>query len=246
MVFKILKFFGFNKIKNSFCENLFNRLKILNSENFKTNKRNIFNYSYELSIQDTYSELKNEITSSLIFPDKHHVRDYCINLLNQDNSKINDKVCCEFGVRNGLSINYFASRTNLNFYGFDSFRGIPEDWLGTSGSKGSFSANGIVPKVNKNVKIIEGLIEHKLDNFLINHDNKIAFIHIDVDVYSTTKFILEKIKNYIDKETLILFDDFCCFPGWRHGQFKALNEIFSKNQVQYIAFGGEVCVIKIN
>ena len=242
MLHKILKFFGFKKI----LEILARRFKALNLENMRAHHRTISNYSYDLSVEDTYTELKKEITKSSIFHDKYHVRDYCINLINQDNNKINNKVCYEFGVRNGLSINYFSSKINLKFYGFDSFKGIPEDWLGTSGVQGSFSANGIIPKVNKNVTIIEGLIEQTLDNFLANHDKKIAFIHIDVDIYSTTKFILDKIKNLIDNKTLILFDDFCCFPGWRHGQFKALNEVFEKNQIKYIAFGGEVCAIKIN
>jgi len=238
---KILgRFFGFQSLR----EYLFTRLGKLFTEHRKASTKNIYRYSYDKSIESTYSTLQDKITSSLVYSDKYKVRDYVINIINEQDN-IDESICLEFGVRNGLSINYFSKNITSQFYGFDTFNGIPDDWLGTSGHKGSYSAEGVVPKVNKNVSIVKGLIEDTLVDFLINNKKKISFIHVDVDIYNTSKFILEKIKDYIHDDVIILFDDFCCFPGWKNGEYKALNEVFDENKIKYIAFGGEVCLVKI-
>ena len=225
-------------------ENFFIRLSNLFENHRKANTNNIYNYSYNKAIEDTYSTLEYKITSGLLYSNKYKVRDFLIKYINEQGN-IDQNICLEFGVRNGLSINYFSKNIKSQFYGFDTFQGIPEDWVGTSGHKGSYSANGVIPKVNKNVSIIQGLIEDTLVDFLINNKKKISFIHIDVDIYSTSKFILNKIKEYIQGDVIILFDDFCCFPGWKNGEYKALNEVFDEEKIKYLAFGGEVCAVKI-
>jgi hypothetical protein len=51
----------------------------------------------------------------------------------------------EFGVFKGTSINFFSSqRPDLVFHGFDSFKGLPENWTGNKGHSkaGRFSLNG--------------------------------------------------------------------------------------------------------
>src|SRR5262249_4819019 len=56
----------------------------------------------------------------------------------------------EFGVYKGASINRHAAlRPMVRFYGFDSFRGLPETW--TMGApKGAFALNGKLPPVRSN------------------------------------------------------------------------------------------------
>ena len=57
-----------------------------------------------------------------------------------------------------------------------------------------------------------------------------------MDTYSSTKFVLEKIKPYLVKNAIILFDELYNYIGWEHGEYRALNEVFKKEEFQYKAF----------
>ena len=146
----------------------------------------------------------------------------------------------EFGVFNGDSITKISNilkKYNKQIFGFDSFEGLSEDWKGFSEPKGTFTRNGKVPELsNDNIKIIKGDIKKTLKNFLNKNSQKIAFVHIDTDIYETAKYILENIKPRLVKNSIILFDELYNFYGWREGEFKALHEVFSDNEYNYIAF----------
>lgn len=146
----------------------------------------------------------------------------------------------EFGVFNGDSITKISNilkKYNKQIFGFDSFEGLSEDWKGFSEPKGAFTRNGKVPELsNDNIKIIKGDIKKTLKNFLNKNSQKIAFVHIDTDIYETAKYILENIKPRLVKNSIILFDELYNFYGWREGEFKALHEVFSDNEYNYIAF----------
>jgi len=100
----------------------------------------------------------------------------------------------EFGVASGKSINYFSKFTNDTVYGFDSFEGLPEDWRGGF-NKGAFNRNGIPPKVNSNVELIKGWFNETLEPFIKTKNKKISFIHMDADLYSSTKYIFDVLKD---------------------------------------------------
>ena len=68
-----------------------------------------------------------------------------------------------------------------------------------------------------------------------------------MDTYSPTRFTLEKIKPYLVKNSIIIFDEYYNYEGWKEGEFKALKEVFSENEFKYNAFNvvSEQCVIQI-
>jgi hypothetical protein len=144
----------------------------------------------------------------------------------------------EFGVFKGNSINYLSKFVD-KIYGFDSFTGLEENWTGTTLTKGAFNLYGIAPKVRKNVTLINGIIQKTLPIFLKTNNIKISFMHIDVDTYETTKFILDKTKPYMNKNAIILFDEFYNFHGWQVGEFKALKEVYKDNEYEYNYFSIE-------
>ena len=59
---------------------------------------------------------------------------------------------------------------------------------------------------------------------------------MDVDTYESSKFILEKIKPYLIKGAIILFDEIYNFEGWDVGEYKALTETFEKEEYKFISF----------
>lgn len=119
----------------------------------------------------------------------------------------------EFGVASGKTINYISKFTNDKVYGFDSFEGLPEKWR-DGFEKGAFNRNGNLPKVNKNVELIKGWFDDTIPNFIKNQNKKVSFIHMDADLYSSTKCIFNNLKDYIDKECIIVFDELVNYPGF--------------------------------
>ena len=158
----------------------------------------------------------------------------------------------EFGVHTGKSINLFANhlkQKNKKIYGFDSFQGQPNDWPGYIREKGFQKlTKKDISKLNSNVEIIEGLVEETLENFLEkHHKEKILFVHMDLDYYPSTKFVLTKIKPFLSNNAIILFHALHNYSGWKNGVVKAINETFNKNEFEYIAFSSKIQgVLKYN
>ena len=200
------------------------------------------------SIKSSYNFFKNYFTSSVLFSSVEGIREFCINEVLK-NLK-NDDLIIEFGVYSGESINFFSDiflKNNLKnkIYGFDSFQGLQEDWLGNiDHPKKIFDLKKKFPRVNSNIELIDGKVENTLNNFLKTKGN-IIFVHLDLDLYSPTKFVLEKIKNRLTNNSVLLFDQMYGYPGWQEHEYKAFFEVFVEEEFQYLAFGPRQIGIKI-
>tara|TARA_B100001093_G_C26653002_1_gene938327 strand:+ start:68 stop:814 length:747 start_codon:yes stop_codon:yes gene_type:complete len=184
--------------------------------------------------EETYKHFKEHFKKSVIFKDVVKIREYAITT-SLSNDKKEEYYYLEFGVFKGESANYFSKFVN-KFYCFDGFEGLKEDWVGTGAPRGAFNLNKKIPRLNSNVTPIVGWVEDTLDNFLKEHNPKINFIHLDMDTYKSTKFTLEKLKPYLVKNAIILFDELYNYVGWENGEYKALNEVFKENEFEYKAF----------
>lgn len=140
----------------------------------------------------------------------------------------NSGMVCEFGVYQGKTI-YTLSELFKNdvVYGFDSFEGLPEHW-DAENPAGSYTLNGIIPsKVDRgnanegerfvdwpqNVRLIKGLFEQTLPEFIKNNVETVKFIHIDSDLYSSAKTIFSYLYDRIIPGTVVYFDDWCGYPS---------------------------------
>lgn len=135
-----------------------------------------------------------------------------------------DGLILEFGVFNGKSIRRIAEFSSSDIYGFDSFEGIPEAW--NDEPSGSYSAEGVLPAVPKNVTLVKGWFNDTIPIFLnqLKQDPVIRFLHIDCDLYSSTKTIFDLLGKYIQPGTVILFDEFIGYKSWQKDEFKAFME----------------------
>jgi hypothetical protein len=140
----------------------------------------------------------------------------------------------EFGVANGKSINYLASRTKKNVYGFDSFEGLPESGSGTYWKKEMFGdLKGRLPKVPSNVILKKGWFNDTIPVFLQENHEDITLIHLDPDIYSSHKTIFLLLGHRIKVGTILIFDDYFDYVGWKEHGFKAFQEFVLENQVKY-------------
>ena len=192
---------------------------------------------YEMYVKEEiikcYETFKPHFKKS-IFLDKKNYHKFIIERA-KENDKFNKKFYLEFGVWIGTSINFFSKYVNT-IYGFDSFEGLREDWVGTHCPKGTFNLNKKLPKLNKNVIPVIGWVQDTLVPFLEKHKPEINFVNLDTDTYETTKFILTKIKPYLIKNCIIAFDELYNYPGWEMGEYKALKETFNDNEYRYVCF----------
>jgi len=146
-----------------------------------------------------------------------------------------DKLVCEFGVFTGNSINYIASKIQGIVFGFDSFEGLPERWR--DGFVAGFFSVDKLPQVLDNVVLIKGLFDDSLPKFVNDHKGNVAFLHIDCDLYSSTKTIFRYLGSRIESGTVIVFDEYFNYPGWQNGEIKAFHEFIAETGLQYEYIG---------
>ncbi len=140
----------------------------------------------------------------------------------------------EFGVADGNSLHKLVSSEMNKFYGFDSFKGLPEDWI-PEYEEGTFARTGL-PEVPDNVELIAGWFDNSLPEFIKREDincKKADFIHIDCDLYTSTKTVFEYIGKFIKKGTIIAFDEYFNFPGWQFDEYRAFQEFAERNDIAY-------------
>ena len=71
---------------------------------------------------------------------------------------------------------------------------------------------------------------------------------MDCDTYESTKQVLNILTSKkLNPGTLILFDEYLSYVGWKHGEFKAWQEFVEENKInyKYEMFGERQALIKI-
>ena len=111
----------------------------------------------------------------------------------------------EFGVASGVTIGFLAANMpDQKIFGFDSFKGLPEAW--SDYSAGHFACE--IPQVPDNVELVIGTFEQTLTSFVAQHQGAVALLHLDCDLYSSTKTVLDRLGPQIIPGTVIVLDEF--------------------------------------
>jgi PAS domain S-box-containing protein len=138
----------------------------------------------------------------------------------------------------------FDSLSEMRFYGFDSFQGIPTLTVNTSEAKefppGTFSAslaqvrrNLVEADVDMNrVELIPGWYSDTL-----NQETRTrlplraaAVVTVDCDVFESTVSVLDFVEPYLTDGSIVIFDDWYCFTNRDDlGEQKALREWLGRN-----------------
>jgi len=163
-----------------------------------------------------------------------------------------DGMWLEFGVATAESSKKIIEMmpSNKSLYGFDWFKGLPEDWW--SGNKAGElfgSTYGFIPKMER-LEIIEGLFEDTIPKFNDDHKENIAFMHVDCDLYSSTKTIFDNLKDRIVPGTIIIFDEVYNYADYGKHEYKAFMEYVNYNNIiyewiAYVSGSGQQAGLKI-
>ena len=121
----------------------------------------------------------------------------------------------EFGVYKGASLKTWTEinkNSKSRFFGFDSFKGLPEKWKMFSSSfpKGTFDTKGETPFLkDSRVNLIKGYFQDTLREFLARFVPKYQIIiHIDSDLYTSSLYVLTNMDEYLAPGAIIIFDEF--------------------------------------
>jgi predicted O-methyltransferase YrrM len=147
----------------------------------------------------------------------------------------------EFGVAGGKSVTHISTRCpNERVYGFDSFQGLPEHWSGNRFSRRNFSQHGVMPAVPSNVELVAGWFNETLPGFLAKQPGPVGFLHIDCDIYSSTKYVLDALKDRLPPKAVIVFDEFFNYPGFRQHEYRAFHEFVAETgrKYRFVSFSG--------
>lgn len=172
----------------------------------------------------------------------------------------------ECGVYKGASLMRFAAFRRLlendysrEIFGFDVFGTFPTGEVCNeadlkfiqkfeNSGGGGISAQELQQlfeqKNYKNVSLVPGNIFETLPEWMSkNPSRKIALLHLDVDVYEPTKFVLDCLADWMVPGGVILFDDYSAV----YGATKAADEFMkSKNykisKISYYKVPSYICI----
>ena len=168
----------------------------------------------------------------------------------------------EFGVYTGRSLALLSYYHELNkksihripftrkVIGFDSFNGLPDSGGHPRWKRNLFGINHSFHPICKIGEIVTEKVIFDLFNGcllpppiiesgefssdMMQKYKKAAIIHIDCDLYESTKLVLSGMYHTLQEGTIILFDDWFNFKGNRNkGEQKAFYE-FIKDQNKWI------------
>ncbi len=140
--------------------------------------------------------------------------------------QINDieGVFVECGYGHGTSftvLSHFSNKFKKKFYGFDSFVGFPqvvkEDHSPRNPIKGEWAVRTLSEAKNwvRNSRLFENKEQYELISLKFNQsaknpipNQKIALLHIDLDLYDGYKYALELFWDQISSGGIIVLDEF--------------------------------------
>jgi hypothetical protein len=144
----------------------------------------------------------------------------------------------EFGVFTGGTIRFTARQIGRQtIHGFDSFEGLPEAWSGFSLGGKVFDVGGRMPRVPRNVVLHRGYFDASVPKWLDEHPGPVAYMHLDCDLYSSTKTVLNLLAPRLIPGSVVLFDEYFNYPNWEQHEFKAFQEFVSEKFVRYTYLG---------
>jgi hypothetical protein len=87
-----------------------------------------------------------------------------------------------------------------------------------------------------NVRLHAGWFDETLSRF---DGPALRLLHVDCDLYSSTKLAIEQLGPWLDCGTVVVFDDYLCNPQWRQDEHRAWDEAARSHgwRYRYAGFG---------
>lgn len=184
----------------------------------------VFQGAREAALESSQFVRKN-MASAQHFGRPHQTLEYALSLAPTGGMAL------EFGVYTGSTLKIIsAARDASQVYGFDSFEGLPSDWR-AGYPAGAFTVDGL-PDV-AGAELVVGWFDDTVPGFLAEHDGVVDFLHVDGDLYSSAKTVLDLVGPRLRPGSIIVFDEFFNFPDWQQHEYKAWLEYVEQTGIQF-------------
>ncbi|HEY0690755.1 MAG TPA: class I SAM-dependent methyltransferase [Kribbella sp.] len=165
------------------------------------------------AVRESARFIRRHMPTARQFPSPHATLEYALTLAPQGGMAL------EFGVYSGTTLKIIAAaRGSGGLYGFDSFEGLPENWR-SGFPAGAFDVDNL-PDVPGS-ELVVGWFDDVLPGFMDAHPGPVDFLHVDCDLYSSTKTVLDLVGPRLRAGSVVVFDEYFNYPGWREHEHRA-------------------------
>jgi hypothetical protein len=220
--------------------------ELLRGLGYNTDVMNIRRMAKDIATGDTWRYMESKDLEDL----KDCVTDYdlydWVTNTQLDPALLETGLVLEFGTATSRTLNQFAYwLPSKTIYGFDSWQGLPEKFNDLPA--GHFAQE--LPVVLTNCELVQGwfgarptqdqssIAEFTARDFSNLHKEPIVLLHLDADLYSSTKTVLNAFAKQIVPGTVILFNEYWNHPTWKKHEFRAWQEYCKMYGVQYEYIG---------
>lgn len=163
----------------------------------------------------------------------------CLNFIHARGDDDDGSIALEFGVGSGETTRMIAGW--MPVIGFDSFQGLPEDWR--PGFPAGRFAEYEEPRDIAGATIVPGWFDDTVPGYDWS-GFKISLVHIDCDLYSSTKTVLDSIGPWLREGCIIVFDEYFGYDddiaggdALRTGEARAWQEFAEAHDVSWRVLG---------
>ena len=136
----------------------------------------------------------------------------------------------EFGVFQGEATRLWSKLLRHPasvLHGFDSFEGLPQAWGGLSA--GAFSTEGAIPVIDDpRVRFFKGWFDDVLPSYVPPDIPRVVML-LDADLYSSTAYVLTRLKALVRPGTFLYFDEFRVDQN----EFRAFREFVEAGDLRF-------------
>ncbi|HJQ47249.1 MAG TPA: class I SAM-dependent methyltransferase [Amycolatopsis sp.] len=188
-------------------------------------RRDLFAAGERAAAESTERFLREHLPTAPIFTTPLETLEYALSQVSGEGMVL------EFGVFSGNTLKVIsAACQGREVYGFDSFDGLPEDWR-TTQPAGTFAVHQ-VPEVD-GAEMVVGLFADTLPGFLAAHPGPVAFLHLDADLYSSTKTVLDLAGDRLRPGSIVLFDEYFNYTSWESHEHRAWTEFVERTGIGF-------------
>lgn len=92
-----------------------------------------------------------------------------------------------------------------------------------------------------------GPFTETLLGFLAANADPVAFAHIDCDLCSSTRTVLDLLGDRLIAGSVVVFDEYFNYPSWRRHEFKAFREFVTVRKItyRYLCWGYQQAAVMI-
>ena len=86
-------------------------------------------------------------------------------------------------------------------------------------------------------ELVVGWFDDTVPGFLAEHPGPVSFLHLDADLYSSTRTVLDLVGPRLQPGSIVLFDEYFNYLGWEQHEHRAWAEYVARTGTHFEYLG---------